>query len=792
MRNNWIIVLGVWIICSPVMAGWVSEYVDGTMLGMDSSLALDHQGRAHISCLDPSHLNLAYIYQDDSGWQMEIVDHGDCNGYYTSIALDEHDQPHISYFDCAEYGLKYAYRDGSGWHVEMVDVNGYVGLFPSIAIDTKGRPHISYLEKLSRYQYGLSYAYRDPTGWTITKLNREESADAWTSIAVDSNDFPHIAYSGPSYTLYYAHQDQTGWHFEDLQIFSWQKSIALDSNDSPHICTRSLVYAFKTGDSWTIERFDEGYSGYGYPSIKIDSNDSPHICYRGNDEDDPDRVALKYLHQCDDGWEKLILESWYSTGSYASMDLDSHDYPHISYLNSYCHDFRFAYQDSSGWHYDSIDAEKPVGWYSSLAFDSSGRTHLSYLDYGSEDLKYAVKSGQIWYTETIDSIGSVGWYTSLDLDSGGYPHISYYDKTNGDLKYAFMDFSGWTIEVVDQAGDVGERTSLILDSGGVPHIAYRDTSNHLVKFAFKDHNGWNTEIVDTEGGDGSYGISIALNQEFNPSISYGCSTYPDNGKLKYAWRDGTKWHIEVVPENKGFICSVSHQIDANGFPHIAIESDNAYLLQYAIKDQSGWHLEIVDHEDGAGRSPSLVLDSDNMPHISYGAEGVYELRYAYRLSTGWEKETVLKGYSAENSCIRMNPNQEPIISYIGSRCMLFCASKIDPYLEIYMPTHYVSPGDNFYCIIEAHTTKGKTFSQVPLFVLIELGGNFYCLPSFSEFDYYTVDITTDFQKITVLAPFRWPENAGYASGVYWYAAIANQQGTEMISNLAFWSLNWGE
>ena len=473
------------------------------------------------------------------------------------------------------------------------------------------------------------------------------------------------------------------------------------------------------------------------------------------------------------------------------MDLDSNDYPHISYLNNRFHEFRYASLDSSGWHYDSIDAGTPVGWYSSLAFDSLGRTHVSYLDYGSEDLKYALKSDEKWHIETVDSIGSVGWDTSLELDSEGYPHISYYDKTNGDLKYAHMDISGWTLEVVDDGGDVGEQTDLILDSGGFPHIAYRDTSNHLVKFAFKDHNGWNIETVESEGDDGSYGVAIAFNQALNPCLSYGCSTYPDNGKLKYAWRNGTNWQIETVPDTKGFIESVSLQIDTNDFPNIAIESDLG-LLQYAIKDQNGWQIEIVDSRDGAGRSPSLVLDPGNVPHISYGANGVFELRYAYRLSGGWEWETVQEGYIIYDSCISLNPNQEPVISYLSSECMLFCASKIDPYLEFHLPDHYFSPGENFYCILEFHTTKGKTFRQVPLFVLFELGGNFYCAPSFTDFDYYTVDITTEVQKFTVLESFKWPENAGYASGVYWYAGITNQQQTELISNLAFWSMNWGE
>ncbi len=71
-------------------------------------------------------------------WRIERVE-GSCHqtnvGQFSSLALDEQGRPHISYYDAAYADLKYAYFDGASWRIETVDSEGYVGEYTSLALD---------------------------------------------------------------------------------------------------------------------------------------------------------------------------------------------------------------------------------------------------------------------------------------------------------------------------------------------------------------------------------------------------------------------------------------------------------------------------------------------------------------------------------------------------------------------------------------------------------------------------------------------------------------------------------
>ncbi len=97
-----------WHIETVDSAGYVGEY---------TSLALDAEGRPHISyCLqDPAHWwacdDLKYTHFDGTSWQIETVDNGEGVGGYTSLALDAEGRPHISYYDETNGDLKYAWKE---------------------------------------------------------------------------------------------------------------------------------------------------------------------------------------------------------------------------------------------------------------------------------------------------------------------------------------------------------------------------------------------------------------------------------------------------------------------------------------------------------------------------------------------------------------------------------------------------------------------------------------------------------------------------------------------------------
>ena len=87
------------------------------------------------------------------------------------------------------------------------------------------------------------------------------------------------------------------------------------------------------------------------------------------------------------------------------------------------------------------------------------------------------------------------------------------------------------------------------------------------------------------------------------------------GNLRYAYRDGTGWHFEMVDVEPEVGSYSSLALDAEGHPHISYFNHGDHDLKYAYKDAVGWHVETVESDGWVGSSPSLELDVDGYAHI---------------------------------------------------------------------------------------------------------------------------------------------------------------------------------
>jgi hypothetical protein len=462
---------------------------------------------------------------------------------------------------------------------------------------------------------------------------------------------------------------------DDPKTFSQMtdRSLVLDSADHPHITYGEdhLYYAWHDGTVWHHQTVDPSPSVGTYASIRVDSNDWPHICYY-----DATNGDLKYAHWTGSMWDVQVVDSGGDVGSHTSLALDIDDYPHISYHDNLNGDLKYAHWTGSTWVSETVDSSGDVGQYTSLALDSDVHPHVSYYEcpesgdpYDTCTIKYAHWTGSTWDIQVIASGGNVPTDTSLVLDSYDRPHISYCryfsypltPKPYGSLEYARWTGSAWDIQTVTSASTPN---SLALDSDDRPHISYR-TSYPLtdLKYARWTGSAWDIQTVDDEGY--SYDcISLAIAADGYPRINY---LYKDDAdfrsdSLKYARWTGWVWDIQTVDDAGGVGEHASLALDSDGHPHISYYDYTNYALKYAYWTGSIWVSETVDSSGDVGGDTSLVLDSYDHPHISYYDYTNHALKYAYWTGTVWVSEIVDSAWGRYSS-LALDSDGYPHISY---------------------------------------------------------------------------------------------------------------------------------
>ncbi len=230
------------------------------------------------------------------------------------------------------------------------------------------------------------------------------------SLALDSAGHPHVAYEGDH--LYYAWYDGASWHTEAVDSGGGMgalPALALDGEGYPHISyclfdpyadhCDDLRYAHWDGTSWQIETVDSaGYVGR-FSSLALDASDRPCISYL-----DEDNGFLKYARLGSAGWEIETVDSddvWGGVDGTTSLALDADGHPHISYCyfdlsQWWCDNLKYAHWDGASWQIETVESAGAVGQGNSLALDAAGHPHISYLEDYGQDLKYAAFDGTAW------------------------------------------------------------------------------------------------------------------------------------------------------------------------------------------------------------------------------------------------------------------------------------------------------------------------------------------------------------------------------------------------------------
>jgi hypothetical protein len=209
----------------------------------------------------------------------------------------------------------------------------------------------------------------------------------------------------------------------------------------------------------------------------------------------------------------------YSVGRYNCLAIDSQDRCHISYRDRNKFRLKYAVQDGmGGWNIQVVDdpcATDPVGdgkvgvgRYTSIDLDSNEYPHISYTDLDNGCLKYARWNGSSW--EVNDTSQPITG-TSIQIDSNDYPHIAFGDTsiTDGGM-VARWNGSTWTFVNIKHSMEIS--TYMAIDANDDLHITIRGEIYIRTKGA-----EWIEEEIDIDSPGGS---SIRLDKNGHPRICH--------------------------------------------------------------------------------------------------------------------------------------------------------------------------------------------------------------------------------------------------------------------------------
>ncbi len=564
---------------------WATELVDGSgvaSVGRNTSLKLDAQGTPRIAYFDASAASdLKYATRGPTGWTTEIVDPVGSTGAGAFLTLDPSGNPRISYRDATNQDLKFASKSGATWTLETVDALGNLGSFTSLALDPQGNPAITYYDNTN---FDLKFAESSvqllaPLGGNLWATGSPQSV-RWQGVGpvdvelstdggfnystlVSGVATNEVAITVPApvaterarvrvrrNTPFSTADSPAYFSIAPDLIFPWFNervygpgtsagrfaSQALDSHDNPRLsffddATGNLLYAAKTGGSWTVETVDGSADVVGqYTSLALDVDGNPRIAYYGATTGN-----LLYAAKTGGVWTLETADASPSdVGQYASLRLTSLGHARIAYYDATGGNLLFAQRSGGGaWTLQTVDAAaNNVGRHCSLALNTNDTPYVSYYDATAGDLKFASQAGVVWTPEVVHSTpADVGAHTSLEVDHIGNYHISYSDNTTGNLLYAVQRVGVWTSEIVVRAppGTFFYFSSIELDSEGNPHIAYQD--DFSVRYARKSGGLWLPEFVVGSASVVGGVPTLALDAQDRGRIGYHLG---GTGVLRYA------------------------------------------------------------------------------------------------------------------------------------------------------------------------------------------------------------------------------------------------------------------
>jgi hypothetical protein len=299
----------------------------------------------------------------------------------------------------------------------------------------------------------------------------------------------------------------------------------------------------------------------------------------------------------------------------------------------------------------------------SLALDSAGNPHVLFNSwiYTTDDLNQESIESSLYYAAWVNNswvqskVDDSAYNGQIKLDSTNCPKIVYvaHNVSKSYFKYDVLKKGNWESQIVDPQNPTIGAYGMALDKAGNPHIVYTtsDSSDYrpdsvyrrTVKYAAFDGENWVIQNIDQVNSAESYThVSIALDSNGMPSVTYLEGSGILTSNLKFAYLTDSQWHTETVLAD----CSYAGNIilDANELPGIVfIQTHQNSTLAYGHKTEEGWKFQIISPESDPFSLTKYFLnyDSKNNPRVYLAIEGQAEqgngsLLYAYLTGSDWQ------------------------------------------------------------------------------------------------------------------------------------------------------------
>ncbi|MBI4834330.1 MAG: fibronectin type III domain-containing protein [Planctomycetes bacterium] len=400
--------------------------------------------------------------EDIDTWQNQSIDSSGSEGAFPSMAVDHNGKIHISYLDNTNSDLKYATNLSGTWFSTTIDSTGSVGAYSSLAIDTNNNAHVAYYDVINR---DLKYATNQTGAWVRTTLDSAGMVGAWCSLALDGNNKSHISYADETNgDLKYATNISGTWATYTIDspgVVGIKTSIAVDGNNKAHIAyydatNKSVKYATNSSGNWLASTVASASNST--ISIKVGTNNKAYIAY-----DNSLTKSLKCATNAEG--ENWVITTIDENAAIPSLTIDSQNKLYVSYYDLTNNCLKYATNaGGGGWVVSTIDSNYHAGEFSSIGIGADNTVSIAYYDANNQDLKYATTSQETLPEVTVPTAPSPPSSLTATVVSSFRIDINWTDNANNE--------TGFTLERKIGAGG----TYQAIATPGVDTVTYADSS----------------------------------------------------------------------------------------------------------------------------------------------------------------------------------------------------------------------------------------------------------------------------------------------------------------------------